>query len=94
MLISCVVLGAGGSTDRLRLVQLVLLFGSVVIEFFSWFIEVSGQAPSARAGVIDQKYGSLSIMILGEGFIGIALELQRTFWASGLLTNLFTLSQL
>lgn len=87
MLVSCVVLGASGSTDRLRTVQLVLLFGSVVIEFLSWIFEALGSAPSARAGVISQKYGSLSIMILGEGFIGIALELQRTILGVGLVNK-------
>lgn len=87
MLVSCVVLGAGPDTDRLRLAQLGLLFSSVVMEFFSWVFEALGSAPRARSGVINHTYGSLSIMILGEGFIGIALELQRTILGVGLVNT-------
>lgn len=87
LLVSCVVIGTGDSTDRLRTVQVGLLFGNVVIEFISWIFEALGSAPCARAGVVTKKYGSLSIMILGEGFIGIALGLQRNILGVGLVNK-------
>lgn len=87
MLVGCVVLGAREGVGPLRFVQLGLLFGSVLFEFLGWALEALGSAPRARSGIINQKYGSLSIMILGEGFIGIALVLQNTILGVGLVNK-------